>query len=66
MVSIDLEKRQVAKTQPRTTRIVVVALGADYDFAATPGFEEGGVEYYSVTGAERMRDVLSNSTWGRS
>jgi NADPH-dependent 2,4-dienoyl-CoA reductase/sulfur reductase-like enzyme len=27
---------------------VVVALGADYDVAATPGFEQGGHEYYSL------------------
>jgi sulfide:quinone oxidoreductase len=26
--------------------------------AATPGFEEGGFEYYSIAGAERLRDVL--------
>ncbi len=38
--------------------VLAVALGADYDFAATPGFEEGGFEYYSVPGAERMRDAL--------
>jgi sulfide:quinone oxidoreductase len=38
--------------------ILVVALGANYDRAATPGFEEGGLEYYSVAGAERMRDAL--------
>jgi sulfide:quinone oxidoreductase len=38
--------------------VLVVALGADYDFAATPGFAEGGYEYYSVAGAERLRDVL--------
>jgi sulfide:quinone oxidoreductase len=38
--------------------ILVVALGADYDIAATPGFAEGGVEYYSIPGAERMRDAL--------
>src|SRR3984885_2386842 len=37
---------------------VVVALGADYDFAATPGFEQGGHDYYSLTGAERLRDAL--------
>jgi sulfide:quinone oxidoreductase len=36
--------------------ILVVALGADYDVAATPGFAEGGFEYYSIAGAERMRD----------
>lgn len=38
--------------------ILVVALGAEYDIAATPGFAEGGLEYYSVPGAERMRDAL--------
>ena len=38
--------------------VLVVALGAEYDFAATPGFEEGGFEYYSLAGAERLRDVL--------
>ncbi len=37
--------------------ILVVALGADYDIAATPGFAEGGFEYYSIAGAEKMRDV---------
>jgi sulfide:quinone oxidoreductase len=45
--------------------ILVVALGADYDFAATPGFEEGGVEYYSVAGAERMHDALSDFDSGK-
>jgi sulfide:quinone oxidoreductase len=38
--------------------ILVVALGAEYDLAATPGFAEGGHEYYSIAGAERMRDAL--------
>lgn len=38
--------------------ILVVALGAEYDIAATPGFAEGGLEYYSVPGAERMRNAL--------
>jgi sulfide:quinone oxidoreductase len=37
---------------------LVVALGADYDLAATPGFAEGGHEYYSPAGAERLRDAL--------
>ena len=37
--------------------ILVVALGADYDIAATPGFAEGGFEYYSIAGAEKMRDT---------
>jgi sulfide:quinone oxidoreductase len=44
--------------------ILVVALGADYDLAATPGFADGGVEYYSIAGAERMRDALPGFTGG--
>ena len=44
---------------------VVVALGADYDFAATPGFEQGGHEYYSLAGAERLRDALADFDSGR-
>jgi sulfide:quinone oxidoreductase len=38
--------------------ILVVALGADYDIAATPGLVEGGHEFYTVDGATRLRDVL--------
>jgi sulfide:quinone oxidoreductase len=44
---------------------VVVALGADYDFAATPGFEHGGHEYYSLAGAERLRDALAGFKGGK-
>jgi len=66
VVSIDPEKRQVATdVASYDADILVVALGADYDFAATPGFEAGGVEYYSVAGAGRMRDVLSNFDSGK-
>ncbi len=38
--------------------ILVVALGADYDLEATPGLAEAGNEFYSVPGAEVLRDVL--------
>ena len=38
--------------------VLVVALGADMDPAATPGLVEGGNEFYSVAGAEALRDVL--------
>jgi sulfide:quinone oxidoreductase len=66
VTSIDPEKRQVATDAASyDADILVVALGADYDFAATPGFEEGGVEFYSVAGAERMRDVLSDFDSGK-
>jgi sulfide:quinone oxidoreductase len=43
---------------------LVVALGADYDFGATPGFVEGGHEFYSVDGAIALREVLPNVTSG--
>jgi sulfide:quinone oxidoreductase len=66
VTSIDPKRRRVTTDAASyDADILVVALGADYDFAATPGFEEGGVEYYSVAGAERMRDVLPNFDSGK-
>jgi sulfide:quinone oxidoreductase len=44
---------------------LVVALGADYDMDATPGFLDGGHEYYSLAGAERLRDALADFNGGR-
>ncbi len=44
---------------------LVVAMGADYDMAATPGFAEGGHEYYTLAGAERLRDALGDFEGGR-
>ncbi len=44
---------------------LVVALGADYDFAATPGFEQGGHDYYTLAGAERLRDALADFKGGK-
>lgn len=38
--------------------ILVVALGAEYDIDGTPGFAEGGHEFYSVPGAIALKDVL--------
>jgi sulfide:quinone oxidoreductase len=66
VTSIDPTRRRVT-TDGATydADILVVALGADYDFAATPGFADGGVEYYSVAGAERMRHVLSELDSGK-
>jgi sulfide:quinone oxidoreductase len=46
--------------------VLVVALGADYDLDATPGLAEGGNEFYSVAGTERLRDVLATFTKGRA
>jgi sulfide:quinone oxidoreductase len=39
--------------------VLVVALGADYDIAATPGLAEGGNEFYTVDGAFGLRDALA-------
>src|SRR3954451_23642593 len=44
---------------------LVVAMGADYDIGATPGLEAGGYEYYTVAGAERLRDALAEFDGGR-
>jgi sulfide:quinone oxidoreductase len=46
--------------------VLVLALGADYDLAATPGLAEGDNEFYSVAGAERLRDVLPTFSRGRA
>ena len=45
---------------------LVVALGADYDFDATPGLLEAGNEFYSVAGAERLAEVLPGFSEGRA
>jgi len=44
---------------------LVVAMGADYVMDATPGLEAGGYEYYTVAGAERLRDALAEFDGGR-
>ena len=44
---------------------LAVAMGADYDMAATPGLEEGGYEYYTMEGAERLRDELARFDGGK-
>jgi sulfide:quinone oxidoreductase len=67
ILSIDPEKRRV--TTDKTTYdadVLVVALGADYDIAHTPGLSEGGNEFYSFAGAERLRDVLPTFSKGHA
>ena len=46
--------------------VVVVALGADYDLAATPGLAEAGNEFYSVAGAARLGELLPDFSSGRA
>jgi sulfide:quinone oxidoreductase len=67
ITAIDPQSRRVT-TEGGTYEadVLVVALGADYDLDATPGLAEGGHEFYSVAGAERLRDVLPTFTKGRA
>ena len=59
ITAIDPEARRVATDlDTYEADVLVVALGADYDLAATPGLAEAGNEFYSVAGAEALRDVL--------
>lgn len=45
--------------------VLVIALGADLDPAATPGLVEGGHEFYTEAGAFALRDVLAEFGGGR-
>jgi sulfide:quinone oxidoreductase len=57
--SIDPKARRVATDYGTfEADILVVALGADLDPAATPGLVGGGNEFYSVAGAFGLRDLL--------
>jgi sulfide:quinone oxidoreductase len=66
VTAIDPESRRVTTDAgTHEADFLAVARGADYDLAATPGFEEGGHEYYSLAGAERLRDALREFEGGR-
>src|SRR3954451_1898799 len=58
--SIDpVAKRVVTDGGTYDADVLVVALGADLDPAATPGLLEGGHEFYSPDGARSARDVIT-------
>ncbi|HVW17375.1 MAG TPA: FAD-dependent oxidoreductase [Solirubrobacteraceae bacterium] len=66
VVGIDpVARRVTTDAGSHDADFLVVAMGADYDLAATPGFEQGGHEYYSLAGAERLRDALAGFDGGR-
>jgi sulfide:quinone oxidoreductase len=66
VTAIDPATRQVSTDAGSyEADFLVVAMGADYDMDATPGFLEGGFEYYTVAGAERLRDALPGFDGGR-
>ena len=58
-------RRVTTHTGSYDADFLVVAMGADYDMDATPGVEAGGFEYYTVAGAERLRDALADFDGGR-
>jgi sulfide:quinone oxidoreductase len=57
-------KRTVTDGGTFDADVLVVALGADLDPAATPGLIEGGHEFYSFAGAFALRDTLPTFTGG--
>ncbi|HEX3909389.1 MAG TPA: FAD-dependent oxidoreductase [Solirubrobacteraceae bacterium] len=67
VTAIDPETRSV-RTDAGTHEadVLVIALGADYDYDATPGLLESGNEFYSVAGAERLAGLLPEFTSGRA
>jgi sulfide:quinone oxidoreductase len=65
--SIDPERRRVATDlETYDADALVIALGADYDIAATPGLDDGGAEFYSFDGALRARDRLASFRSGNA
>jgi sulfide:quinone oxidoreductase len=65
IVAIDPETRRVTTDAGvHEADVLVVALGADYDFDATPGLAEGGNEFYSVAGAERLARIVPTFSEG--
>src|SRR3954453_8397750 len=76
MEGVEVRQETVTGIDPAARRVttgagsydadfLVVAMGADYDMDATPGLAEGGYEYYTVPGAERLRDALAEFDGGR-
>jgi len=72
---VEFHRETVTAIDPLTRRVITdegsydadflaVALGAEYDLAATPGFQQGGFEYYTLAGAERLREALADFTRG--
>jgi sulfide:quinone oxidoreductase len=58
-------KRVTTNAETHVADYLVIALGADYDWAATPGLTDVH-EFYTVAGAERLRDELPKFTRGHA
>ncbi len=67
VTAIEPEARRVTTDQGvHEGDSLVIALGADYDFGATPGLRGGIDEFYSVRGAEYLRNVVASFSAGRA
>jgi sulfide:quinone oxidoreductase len=65
VLAIDPETRRVTTDAAvHEADVLVIALGADYDMDATPGLAEGGNEFYSVAGAERLAAIIPKFSRG--
>jgi len=59
-----IAKRVTTDRGAHEADFLVVALGADFDFAATPGMAEA-TEFYTLAGATRLGEILPSFTKGR-
>ena len=67
ITAIDPETREVTTDAGvHEADVLVIALGADYDMGATPGLAEGGNEFYSETGAERLAEIIPTFSEGHA
>ncbi len=67
ITAIDPEARRVMTDKGTyDADILVIALGADYDINHTSGLAEGGNEFYSFAGAEKLSKVLPTFTKGHA
>lgn len=59
-----IAKRVTTERGTYEADFLIVALGADYDFAATPGMADA-TEFYTLAGATRLSEILPSFTKGR-
>jgi Pyridine nucleotide-disulphide oxidoreductase len=66
ITAIDPETRRVTTDAGvHEADVLVVALGAGYDFDATPGLADGANEFYTPHGAERLAEIVPSFSEGR-
>jgi sulfide:quinone oxidoreductase len=61
-----VEKKVITDSGNYQADVLVIALGADYDMAATPGMSEGANEFYSFEGATKLSKLIPHFTKGHA